>query len=67
MANIIDEENYQQLLKLDEKYGELVKEMEETVAVARETNRLLSEGQARTEALKQRLFGDRFSEKIAAE
>jgi hypothetical protein len=67
VTKITDETIYQELLKLDTRMDELVKEMEETVAVFRETNRQLAEGQARTEALKKRLFGDRFNHEIAAE
>ena len=67
MAEVTNEAIHQELLKLDAKMVELQKEVQETVAVYRETNRQLSsEGQERTEALKKRLFGDRFSLGIAA-
>jgi hypothetical protein len=67
VAEVTNEVIYEELLKLDAKLKELVQEMQETVAVARETNRQLTEGQARNDALKRRLFGDRFNRMSAAE
>ena len=67
MADVTNELIYEELLKLDARLQELVEEMQETVAVARETNRQLAEGQARNDALKRRLFGDRFHRLSAAE
>jgi hypothetical protein len=58
---------YEELLKLDERYARLVETMEETLLEAREANRELADGLARTEALKKRLFGDRFDHVAAAE
>lgn len=67
MAEMTDTIIYEDLLRLDAKLQRLVGEMEETVAVARETNRQLAEGQARNDALKARLFGNRFDRMSAAE
>lgn len=59
MADISNEVLYEELLDLDVRLQRLVEQMEETVAFARETNRILEAGQARNDALKKRLFGDR--------
>lgn len=63
----VTQEIYEELLKLDAKVERLTESLEETVTFMRETNRELAEGQAKTEALKQRLFGDRFKRMDAAE
>lgn len=63
----VTQEIYEELLKLDAEVASLAESLEETVAFMRETNRELAEGQAKTEALKQRLFGDRFKRMDAAE
>jgi hypothetical protein len=63
----VTNEIYEELLKLDARLQELVDEMQETVAVARETSRQLAEGQARNDALKRRLFGNRFDKMSPAE
>lgn len=55
----VTQEIYQELLRLEANVGRLVESMEETVSFMRDTNRELAEGQAKTEALKQKLFGDR--------
>jgi len=67
LAEVTNEVIYEELLKLDARLQELAHEMQETVAAARETNRQLAEGQARNDALKRRLFGDRFLRMSAAE
>ena len=67
MATVTNQMLYEELLKLDSDVKQLVESMQETVAFARETNRQLAEGQARTEALKKRLFGNRFKHATAAE
>jgi hypothetical protein len=63
----VTQEIYEELLKLDAKVERLAESLEETVAFMRETNRELAEGQAKTEALKQKLFGDRLKRMDAAE
>ena len=67
MNVVSNEELYEELLKLDARLQRFAEEAEETLAVARETTRLLAEGQARNDALKRRLFGDRFERLGAAE
>jgi len=67
MKTINNEVLYEELMKVDESYARLVDTMEETVSIMRETNRELAEGLARTEALKKRLFGNRFDRLTAAE
>lgn len=67
MAEISNELLYEELLKLDARLQEFEQEMQETLTVFRETNRQLSEGQARNDALKKRLFGNRFDRTSAAE
>ncbi|UVC10802.1 hypothetical protein IHQ71_09585 [Rhizobium sp. TH2] len=63
----VTQEIYEELLKLDEKAERLAESLEETAAFMRDTNRELAVGQARTEALKQKLFGDRLKRVNAAE
>ena len=67
MAEISNEVLFEELLKLDASIQTFEREMKETLAVFRETNRQLSEGQARNDALKRRLFGNRFDRTSAAE
>ena len=67
MAEVTNEMIYEEILKLDASIQELEHEMQETLAVMRETNRQLAEGQARNDALKRRLFGNRFDRTSAAE
>jgi hypothetical protein len=67
VAEISNEVLYEELLKLDASVQALEREMQETLAVFRETNRQLAEGQARNDALKRRLFGNRFDRTSAAE
>ena len=67
MAEISNEALYEELLKQDARLQEFEQEMQETLTVFRETNRQLSEGQARNDALKKRLFGNRFDRTSAAE
>ncbi|CAN7388987.1 hypothetical protein [Rhizobium sp. LjRoot254] len=63
----VTQEIYEELLKLESEVAGLALSLEETVAFMRETNRELAEGQAKTEALKRKLFGDRFKRMDAAE
>lgn len=63
----VTQEIYQELLRLEANVGRLVESMEETVSFMRDTNRELAEGQAKTEALKQKLFGDRLKRLDASE
>ncbi|MET3612916.1 putative CopG family antitoxin [Rhizobium aquaticum] len=59
MSTITTEMIYEELLKLDERsrrFNEDLKELRET---SRETLRILAEGQARNDAQRARLFGDR--------
>ena len=67
MAEVTNEVLYEELLKLDERLQDLERETQETLAVFRETNRQLAEGQARNDALKRRLFGSRFDRLGAAD
>ena len=67
MAGITNELMYEELLKIEAGLADLAREMEETVAVARDTNRVLAAGQARNDVLKARLFGNRFKRVNAAE
>jgi hypothetical protein len=60
LAEVANEMIYEEILKLDASIRDLENEMQETLAVMRETNRQLAAGQARNDALKRRLFGDRF-------
>jgi hypothetical protein len=67
MADVTNEMLYEELLKLDARMERLVATMEETVEFARETSRELAAGQAKIEATKRRLFGNRFDRPDAAE
>ncbi|MGN7293591.1 hypothetical protein [Rhizobium sp. SAFR-030] len=60
MADIRNEVLYEELLKLDERMAESEAVMADLVAFMKDMNRELAEGQARTEALKRKLFKDRF-------
>jgi hypothetical protein len=60
VAEVTNEVLYEELLKLDARLQDFVHETQETLAVFRETSRQLTEGQARNDVLKRRLFGDRF-------
>ncbi|CDZ35773.1 hypothetical protein [Neorhizobium galegae] len=60
MAEVTNEMLYEEMLKLDERSKQTLESLEELVSFMKETNRELAEGQARTEALKKELFGDRF-------
>ncbi|HZG29513.1 hypothetical protein [Rhizobium sp. C4] len=59
MSTITTEMIYEELLKLDEKSRRLNEDLQELRATSRETLKLLAEGQARNDAQKARLFGDR--------
>lgn len=67
MGEVTNEMIYDELLKLNARLQEFERETQETLAVFRETNRQLSEGQARNDALKRRLFGNRFDRTNAAQ
>ncbi|UGY08954.1 hypothetical protein [Phyllobacterium pellucidum] len=54
------EKIYLELLELDRRLQELVEEMQGLTFEMRETRKVLAEGQARNDALKQKLFGNRF-------
>ncbi|RWX75475.1 hypothetical protein EPK99_17380 [Neorhizobium lilium] len=60
MAEITNEMLYAEMLKLDERTKETLQSLQDLVGFMKETNRELAEGQARTDALKKKLFGDRF-------
>jgi hypothetical protein len=60
MSGVTKEMIYAEVVELDRRLGETVSSLEELVSFMKETNQELAEGRARTEALKQALFGDRF-------
>jgi hypothetical protein len=60
MAEVTNEMLYEEMLELDERSKQMLESLEELVSFMKETNRELAEGQARTEALKKKLFGERF-------
>ncbi|MBW9062064.1 hypothetical protein JNB71_01925 [Rhizobium herbae] len=60
MGDVTKEMIYAEVVELDRRLGETVSSLEELVSFMKETNQELAEGRARTEALKQALFGDRF-------
>ena len=66
MAEITNEMLYAEMLRLDERTHETLKSLQDLVGFTRETNRELAEGQARTDALKKKLFGNRFDRDGAA-
>lgn len=59
MSTITTEMIYEELLKLDDKSRRLNEDLQELRATSRETLKILAEGQARNDAQKVRLFGDR--------
>jgi hypothetical protein len=66
VAEVSNEVLYEELLKLDIRLQQFEQEVQETLEVFRETNRQLAEGQARNDALKRRLFGNRFDRPSSA-
>jgi hypothetical protein len=60
MAEITKEMLYEEMLKLDVRSQRTLEALEELVSFMKETNRELAEGRAKTEALKKKLFGNRF-------
>ncbi|EUB95679.1 hypothetical protein PMI07_002167 [Rhizobium sp. CF080] len=60
MAEVTNEMLYDEMLKLDERSKQTLAALEDLVLFMKDTNRELAEGQAKTDALKKRLFGDRF-------
>lgn len=62
MAEITNEMLYAEMLKLDEQTKQTLESLEDLVRFMKDMNRELAEGQARTDALKKRLFGDRFDQ-----
>lgn len=60
MTEVTKEMLYEEILKLDARSQRTLEALEELVSFVKETNRELAEGQAKTEALKKKLFGDRF-------
>ncbi|WP_349434526.1 hypothetical protein [Pararhizobium sp. A13] len=60
MGDVTKEMLYAEVVEPDRRLGETVSSLEELVSLMRVTNRELAEGRARTEALKQALFGNRF-------
>lgn len=61
MAEVTKEMLYEEMLKLDAHSQRTLEALEELVLVMKETNREVAEGRAKTEALKKKLFGDRFN------
>ncbi|WP_428428842.1 hypothetical protein [Pararhizobium sp.] len=59
MAEVISEMLYTEVMALDRRLQETAQSLDELVTFMRETNRELTEGRERTEALKRRLFGNR--------
>ncbi|WP_421873359.1 hypothetical protein [Pararhizobium sp.] len=59
MSKVTNEMLYAEVVELDRRLQDTAKSLDELVAFARETNRELTEGRARTEALKRTLFGNR--------
>ncbi|SFB38739.1 hypothetical protein N7E02_26280 [Aliirhizobium terrae] len=60
MSEVTKEMLYEEMLKLDARSQRTLEALEELVLFMKETNRELAEGRAKTEALKKKLFGDRF-------
>jgi hypothetical protein len=56
---------YAELLKLDERSRDTAESFEELIQFMKEMNRELAEGQAKTDALKKALFGNRFDRQDA--
>ena len=60
MAEITNEMLYAEMLRLDERTQETLQSLQDLVGFMRETNRELSEGRVTTDALKKKLFRNRF-------
>ncbi|ATU91337.1 MULTISPECIES: hypothetical protein [Phyllobacterium] len=60
MGTITNEMIYEEILELDKRLQETLEDLQELVSFMRETNKELAAGQAKNDALKKRLFGDRF-------
>jgi hypothetical protein len=60
VSEVTTEMLYEELLKLDARVAETQAALDDLVIFMRDMNRELAEGQAKTEALKRKLFGDRF-------
>jgi len=60
MGAITNEMLYEEMLKLDERLQQTVENLQDLVSFMKETNKELADGQAKNDALKKKLFGDRF-------
>lgn len=60
MGQVTDEMIYEELLKLDARAAKTEEALTDLVTFMREMNKELAEGQAQTDALKQKLFKGRF-------
>lgn len=60
MGQITNEMLYEELLRLDIRMAEIEAAMIDLVTFMKDMNKELSEGQAKTEALKRKLFKGRF-------
>lgn len=60
MDTITNEMICEEMLELDKRLQETLKELQELVSFMRETNKELAAGQAKNDALKKKLFGNRF-------
>lgn len=66
MAEITNEMLYAEMLKLDERSERALESLEDLVRFMKDMNRELAEGQAKTDDLKRKLFGNRFDESGAS-
>ncbi len=60
MSEVTTEMLYEELLKLDDRVAETEAALTDLVVFMRDMNKELAEGQAKTEALKRKLFRGRF-------
>ncbi|CAN7510163.1 hypothetical protein LJR231_003639 [Phyllobacterium sp. LjRoot231] len=60
METITNQKLYEELLKLDKRFQKNLDDLQDLVSFMKETNKELAAGQAKNDALKRELFGNRF-------